>query len=62
MESNDHAVEYIHEIEPAGLDLKPIDLALACRQEKCTAEDVFNLHTDLNRQCESAVKYISKRL
>jgi hypothetical protein len=62
MESNDHAVEYLHEIEPAGLDLKPIDLALACRQEKCTAEDVFNLHTDLNRQCESAVKYISKRL
>ncbi len=59
MESNDRAVEYLHQVQPSDLDLKPIDMALACRREKCTAEDVFALHTDLNRQCESAVRYIS---
>jgi hypothetical protein len=62
MESNDRAVEYLHQVQPSGLDLKPIDMALACRKEKCTADDVFALHTDLNRQCESAVSYISARL
>jgi hypothetical protein len=59
MESNDHAVEYLHQVQPAGLDLKPIDMALACRQEKCTVDDVFALRTDLERQCESTVHYIS---
>ena len=59
MDSNDRAVEYLHQVQPPGLDLKPIDMALACRQEKCTADDVFALRTDLNRQCESAVSYIS---
>lgn len=59
MDSNDRAVEYLHQVQPSGLDLKPIDMALACRQEKCTVDDVFALHTDLMRQCESAVSYIS---
>jgi len=59
MESNDRAVEYLHQVQPPGLDLEPIDMALACRQEKCTAEDVFALHADLNRQYESAVRYVS---
>lgn len=59
MDSNDRAVEYLHRVEPVGLDLKPIDMALACRQEKCTVDDVFKLHTDLNRQCERAIEYIS---
>jgi hypothetical protein len=59
MDSNDRAVEYLHRVQPPGLDLKPIDMALACRQEKCTADDVFALHTDLNRQCENAISYIS---
>ena len=58
MDSNDRAVAYLHQVEPFGLDLKPIDMALACRQEKCMADDVFKLHTDLNRQCEAAVEYI----
>lgn len=62
MESNDRAVEYLHQVQPPGLDLKPIDMALACRHDKCTADDVFAVHTDLNRQCESAVNYISERL
>jgi len=34
-------------------------MALACRNEKCTAEEVFALHTDFKRQCESAISYIS---
>ncbi len=59
VDSNDRAVEYLHQVQPPGLDLKPIDMALACRNEKCTAEDVFVLRTDLSRQCESAVHYIS---
>jgi hypothetical protein len=59
MDSNDRAVAYLHQVQPAGLDLKPIDMALACRQGKCTAEEVFALGTDLCRQCESATRYIS---
>jgi hypothetical protein len=59
VDSNDCAVEYLHQVQPPGLDLKPIDMALACRNDKCTAEDVFALRTDLNRQCEWAVHYIS---
>lgn len=58
MESNDRAVEYLHQIQPPGLDLKPIDMALACRQEKCTVDDLFALRADLEHQCESAVSYI----
>lgn len=61
VDSNDRAVEYLHQVQPPGLDLKPIDMALACRNEKCTAEDVFALRTDFNRQCESAISYISTR-
>ena len=59
MESNDRAVEYLHQIHPPGLDLKPIDMALACRQGKCTVEDVFALRADLAAQCVSAISYIS---
>jgi hypothetical protein len=59
VDSNDRAVEYLHQVQPPGLDLKPIDMALACRNEQCTAEDVFALRTNLERQCESAVTYIS---
>jgi hypothetical protein len=58
VDSNDRAVEYLHQIQPPGLDLKPIDMALACRQAKCAAEDVFALHTDLNQQSEAALTYI----
>lgn len=62
MESNDRAVEYLHQVQPPGLDLKPIDMALACRQGKCTAQDVFALHVDLISQCENAVRYIGDNL
>ena len=41
VDSNDRAVEYLHQARVPGLDLKPIDLALACRQEKCAAAEVF---------------------
>jgi hypothetical protein len=60
VDSNDRAVEYLHEVRPTGVDLQPIDMALACRNGKCTAEDVFALNTDLNRQCNSAVSYINR--
>lgn len=56
--SNDRAVEYLHQVQPPGLDLKSIEMALACRNDQCTAEDVFALRTDLHRQAESAVSYI----
>lgn len=59
--SNDQAVEYLHKVEPAGLDLKPIDMALACRKGLCTADDVFAHHPNLTRQYESARKYISSQ-
>ena len=61
MESNDRAVEYLHQVQPPGLDLKPIDMALACRHDGCTADDVFALRTDLVRQCESSVAYLGAR-
>ena len=60
VDSNDRAVEYLHQVQPPGLDLEPIEKALACRREQCTAEDVFALRTDLNRQVQSALSYISK--
>jgi predicted nucleotidyltransferase len=62
VDSNDRAVEYLHQIQPIGLDLEPIDMALACRSGECAAEDVFALRTDLNRECEAALAYILARL
>lgn len=59
--SNDRAVEYLHQVQPAGLDLEAIDKALACRREQCAAEDVFALRPDFNRQVQSALSYISKK-
>ena len=61
VDSNDRAVEYLHQVRPPGLDLEPIDKALACRRDECTAEEVFALRPDLNRQVRSAVSYISTR-
>ena len=59
MDSNDRAVTYLHQVQPAGLDLGPIDMALMCRLAKCSAEDVFAVGTDLVRQRDAAIKYIS---
>lgn len=59
VDSNDVAVEYLHHVRPPDLDLKPIDLALACRQEKYAAEDVFALAPDLYKQFEAAFNYVS---
>ena len=56
--SNDSAVEYLHRVRPDGLHLQPIDMALACRSGNAEAEDVLRLGADLNRQCESAMRYI----
>jgi hypothetical protein len=59
VDSNDRAVEYLRNRRPSGLDLVPIEMALACRQGKCSAEDVFALKADLDRQFERTVSYIS---
>jgi hypothetical protein len=59
IDASDRAVEYLHQVQPPGLDLRPIDMALACRHQKCSADDVFRLRTDLVRQCEFALSYIS---
>ena len=59
--SNDRAVEYLRKIRPEGIDLQSIEMALACRQEKCAAEEVFLLKTDLHRLFEKTLSYISTR-
>jgi hypothetical protein len=59
VDSNDRAVEYLHQVRPPGLDLRPIDLALVCRREKCAAEDVFALAPDLSQQFEAAFDYVA---
>src|SRR5215468_3461059 len=61
VDSNDRAVEYIYNVKPPGLDLLPIEKALACRRGKSSAEEVFSLGADLSRQFESTVSYISAR-
>jgi hypothetical protein len=61
VDSNDRAVEYLHEVRPPGLDLERIDKALACRRGQCTAEEVFALRPDLNCQVQSALSYIFKK-
>jgi hypothetical protein len=61
VDSNDRAVEYLHQIRPHGLDLAAIDRALACRQGKCAADDVFALRVDLSAQLSAAEHYVSGR-
>jgi hypothetical protein len=61
VDSNDRAVAYLRAVRPAGLELVPIEMALACRQDKCSAEEVFAFNANLNRQFESTVCYISTR-
>jgi predicted nucleotidyltransferase len=61
VDSNDCAVEYLHQVQAPDLDLEPIDRALACRRGQCTAEELFALRPDLNRQVQSALSYVSKR-
>ena len=61
VDSNDRAVDYLREVRPAGLDLIPIQKALACRWGNCSADEVFLLNADLNRQFESTVSYISTK-
>ena len=59
VDSNDSAVEYLRNVRPPGLDLNPLEAALACRQGECSAEEVFALGADLNRQFERTTSYIS---
>ena len=57
--SNDAAVEYLGKVSPAGLDLQPIKMALECRRGNCSAEDIFALRTNLQRQYEATLAYIN---
>lgn len=59
VDSNDRAVQYLHQVQPRGLDMAPIDLALACRRGQCKAEEVFALRANLQRQFDCAVSYVS---
>jgi hypothetical protein len=61
VDSNDRAVEYLREVRPAGLELLPIEKALACRQGDCSADEVFLLNANLNRQFDNTLSYISTR-
>lgn len=60
IQSNDRAVEYLREISPPGLDLCPIERALECRHDRCTAKQLFAPETDLGNQFEKTISYISK--
>lgn len=59
--SNDRAVEYLEQVEPPELDLEPIRLALECRHERCTPEELFARGVDLAAQFSAAKSYIDKR-
>ena len=61
VDSNDRAVAYLREVRPAGLDLLPIQKALACRQGEMFRRRSVLLNADLSRQFESTVSYISTR-
>ena len=58
VDSNDRAVEYLQEVKPAGLDLQPIELALGCRHDKVSAEEVFALRPDLDHQFVRTLSYL----
>jgi hypothetical protein len=60
VDSNDRAVEHLHRVRPAGLDLEPIDLALACRRELRTADELFAARPNLERQFDAALRYIGE--
>jgi predicted nucleotidyltransferase len=60
IDSNDRAVAFLGEVKPAGLDLHPIEAALACRYDRTTPEEIFSQKIDLCRQFEATIAYISK--
>jgi hypothetical protein len=59
VDSNDGAVDYLRKIKPEGLDLGPIALALECRHDRASVEDVFALKLDLDKQFGRTMAYIS---
>jgi len=59
--SNDRAVEYLREVKPPGLGLHPVELALECRYDRFTPEDIFSNKIDLNNQFDKTISYISER-
>ena len=61
VDSNDRAVHYLHQVKVPDLGLEPIDVALACRREERTAEEVLALRPDLNAQFAAAIRYLSSK-
>jgi predicted nucleotidyltransferase len=61
VDSNDRAVDYLRSVRPAGLDLSPIELALSCRRDEYTAEEIFAMRPDLHNQLDRTLSYIEQR-
>ena len=59
--SNDTAVEYLREIKPPRLDLHVIELALECRYDRCTPEQIFSKKVNLEIHLQNAISYVSKK-
>lgn len=57
--SNDRAVAYVNKIKPAGLDLRPIQLALECRRDRYAVERISPEQVNLVGQFTSATAYIN---
>jgi hypothetical protein len=43
------------------LDLHPVELALECRHDRVTPEEIFSEKVDLNNQFDKTISYISGR-
>lgn len=56
--SNDQAVAYLKSVRPAGLDLRVIEKALACRHGDCSAEEVFALAPDFDSIRKNTLRYL----
>jgi predicted nucleotidyltransferase len=60
MGSNDDAVDFLHEHPPAGLDIGPIEQALACRLAAADPDPLFALRTVLPAQVEACAALIGR--
>ena len=59
MTSNDHAVAYLREQTPPGLDLAPIEQALQCRQAAADPDSLFELRGSLPAQVDACAALLA---
>ena len=59
--SNDTAVEFLREIKPPRLDLHVIELALECRYDRSTPEQIFSKKVNLENHLQNTISYVSKK-